>query len=854
MMKIRSKLAAAIAMAPLLCSAAFAADVTGHHRLSNGVDVRLFPSDGTSLVATLVLVKTGYALEEPANLGYSHLLEHLVFAGTEEMDKESLFDEVERLGGYLNGYTRDDYMGYLMVGHRENYRRQLELLADILFRAAVKEEAVGEAREVVLEEIRRRQSRPGTRVDEMFQALLYEGSTYARTGLGSERTVASVSREELLNHYRRFYRPDNMILLTAGGIETGEVLSLLEETFGAADPGASRERPPPPPPLRGRRRYTLRSELPGVRVQVGFNGPDPRKSDTEALDLLAAVLGGGGGRIEKALEAAGLSPRGVSADLLVNDGFSRFVISSGFPAGTAGEEVLQVIEDEVALVAGEGPSEEEVTDARDALRAGELMGREKLHYYLMGKASWVMAGAPGQGFSGERWDGLDGEDMKGVAGRYLAGKPFAALFSLPAGKGAVDKGGAAVSREKMVLDNGLVVIAEKRPASDVFALNLMTRRRSSMEPAGKAGIADFLHRMLPRGTSSRSRGDIEEALRKTGASLTTAGNPTVPFGDFYTSRSYSFVRAECIDEEAEKIVELVADMVNSAAFPQEEIEKVRSQMTDFIAFRDGKPSSLAGRLLAENLYGPGPLGSDVLGEESSILSVSQEDLAAFREEYFTGKNLVVSVVSGRDPEESLRLVTAYFAGRPPGETTAPAIDRSAGSSTVERELGKAQGALAAGAVLGEAERSEGPALAVVTGLLNDRLNRELREREGLAYSVGSSLGIVEGTAVFSFSMGTSPEKMEQARKGVRREIEAVRGMDVTTEELERRVNAITGRLQMRTLSSLNRGFYLALSEQRGLDHTYDEDYRRILLRLTPEEVEAAAGRYLPRELIEVIVR
>jgi zinc protease len=841
-------------MAALLCAPAFAADVTGHHRLSNGVDVRLLPSDGTSLVATLVLVKTGYALEDPANLGYSHLLEHLVFAGTEEMDKEALFDEVERLGGYLNGYTRDDYMGYLMVGHRESYRRQLELLSDILFRAALKEEAVGEAREVVLEEIRRRQSRPGTRVDEMFQSLLYEGSTYARTGLGSERTVSSVSREELLSHYRRFYRPDNMILLAAGRVDTGEVLPLLEETFGAADPGAARERPPSPPPLRGRRRYTLRSDLPEVRVQVGFNGPDPRESDTEALELLAAVLGGGGGRLKKALEAAGLSPRGVSADLLVNEGFSRFVISAGFPAGTAGEEALLAVEAELALVAGDGVSEGEVTEARDALRAGELMGREKLHYYLMGKASWVIAGAPGQGLSGERWDGLDGEEMKSVAGRYLAGKASTALFALPAGKDGAAGEAEAVSRERAVLDNGLVVIAEKRPGSDVFAMNLMTRRRSAMEPAGKAGIADFLHRMLPRGTGSRSREDIEEALRRTGASLATAGNPTVPFGDFYTSRSYSFIRAECLNEEAEEVVELVADMVGSAAFPEEEIEKVRSQMIDFIAFRDGKPTSLAGRLLAESLYGPGPLGSDVLGEESSILSVSQEDLVVFRDEYFTGRNLVVSVVSSRDPGESMRLVTAYFGGRPAGETTAPAFERTPGSSTEERELGKPQGALAAGAVLGEAKRSEGPAMAVVTGLLNDRLNRELREREGLAYSVGSSLGIVEGRAVFSFSMGTSPEKIEQARKGVRREIEEVRRMDVSPEELERRVNAITGRLQMRTLSSLNRCFYLALSERKGLDHTYDEDYRTILLRLTPGEVEAAAGRYLPRQLIEVIIR
>jgi len=854
MMKIWSKLAAVIAVLLLASSPAPGQDVTGYHRLSNGLDVRLFPSGSTSQVATLVLVKTGYALEDPVNLGYSHLLEHLVFAGTEEMDKEALFHEVEHMGGYLNGYTRDDYMGYLIVGHRDHFPLQMELLAKILFRAALREEAVAEAKEVVLEEVRRRQSRPDTRADEMFQALLYEGSTYARTGLGNERTVAAATREELLEHYRRVYRPDNMILLAAGGVSGEETLDVLERTFGEAAPGGDTARPPLPSPLRGRRLYTLESELPEVRLQVGFNGPDPRDNDAEALDLLGAVLGGGGGRLEKRLATEGFSPRSVHAGLSVNQGFSRFIVSAGLPAGTDAAGALKTILAELALVAEEGPAAGEVADAREALRAAELMGREKLHYYLMGKAPWVIAGAPGQGFSGERWEGIEIGDLAGAAGRYLAGRPYAALLALPSGADGVEGESGAVTRERTVLGNGLVIIAEKRQGSRVFAINMMTRMRSAMEPPGKAGMADFLHRMLPKGTKSRSKEDIQEELRKIGASLSTAGNPTVPFGDFYTSRSYSFIRGECLQEEAGKMVELVADMVGAASFPQEEVEKVRARMVDFISFRDARPGSLAGRLLAEELYGPGPLGSDVLGEENSILSVTAEDLTAFRDRYLTGSNMIISVVSGSEPDDAIRLLTAYFDQRPPGEVPEVVLEERIKAVSVERELGKPQGALAAGAVLGPVPADERTVLAVVEGLLNDRLNRELREREGLAYSVGASLGTLGDTAVFSFSMGTSPEKIGQARQGVRREIEAVRRMDVSEDELERRVNAITGRLQMRMLSSLNRGFYLALAERRGLPHTFDEDYRRLLIELTAEEVEGAAEKYLPRELIEVIVR
>ena len=106
-------------------------------------------------------------------------------------------------------------------------------------------------------------------------------------------------------------------------------------------------------------------------------------------------------------------------------------------------------------------------------------------------------------------------------------------------------------------------------------------------------------------------------------------------------------------------------------------------------------------------------------------------------------------------------------------------------------------------------------MTVVNGLLNERLVRELREKEGLAYSVGASLGVVEGSAVLTVSMGTAPEKIEQAREGIRREIANLRTMEVTADDVARRVNAVTGRLQMRMLSSLNRAFYLGLAERRA---------------------------------------
>jgi predicted Zn-dependent peptidase len=560
-----------------------------------------------------------------------------------------------------------------------------------------------------------------------------------------------------------------MVLLVAGGLGRAEALTVLKETFGEFDPGRGIPAPAAPPPLKGKRTYRLVTEIPDLRVRIGFNGPDPREEDADALELLGSLLGGSGGLLKRALEADGFAPRAVGAGLSVNSGFSRFEISADFPAVTDGEAALDAIQSEIGRVAAGRPLAGEVDTARKALVSGEIMSREKLHYYLMGKASSVLAGSPGQGFSEERWDRFGPDDMGRMAGRYLAAKPYVALLSAPPAAADLQEEGSSAPRERVVLGNGLTVIAEQRTGSAVFAVHLMTRRRSALEPAGKAGIADFVHRMIARGTESRSRAEIEKGLREAGASFSAAGNPTVPFGDFYTSRLYSYLRLESLQGKAEEAIGLLADMVGKAAFPPEEIDEVRGEMKDYVAFRDAGPGSLAARLLAERLYGPGALAEDVLGREETIGSITREDLLSFRDRYFTGENVILSVVSGMAPGEAIDLVAPLFAGLPQGSPLPAAeLAPTPSSEPLERELGKPQGALVMGAVVGPVPEGDRAALTVVNGLLNDSLVRELREREGLAYSVGASLGVVEGSAVLTVSMGTAPEKIEQAREGIRR--------------------------------------------------------------------------------------
>jgi zinc protease len=247
---------------------------------------------------------------------------------------------------------------------------------------------------------------------------------------------------------------------------------------------------------------------------------------------------------------------------------------------------------------------------------------------------------------------------------------------------------------------------------------------------------------------------------------------------------------------------------------------------------------------------------DVYGSPESINAVTRNDLSAFYRSYFTGRNLVISVVSGMKPEESIALVEKTFSGLDEGSSFKMSpVPITVQPELLEIPLGKPQAALAVGSVTGELEGRDLPAMAVASALLNTRLVEQVREKEGLAYSIGASIGAVGDRAVFTLSMGTGPDNVEKARKSIREQVEAVRSSSVSREAMQREINGLTGRLQMRMLSSINRAYYLGIAAMQGLSHTFGDDYKELLEALTPEEVQDALRKYLPEEnLVEVVVR
>src|SRR6516164_5796881 len=269
--------------------------------LKNGLQVIVIQDHRTPVVTQMIWYKVGSADETPGKSGLAHFLEHLMFKGTAAHPAGEFSKTIVRIGGNENAFTSTDYTGYFQRVPREQLATVMEFEADRMTGLILKDENVLPERDVVLEEYNMRvANNPEARLIEQIMAALYLNHPYGRPVIGWHHEIEKLTREEALAFYRRFYAPNNAILVIAGDVEPKEVRSLTEQTFGkvAAQPSipARRIRPQEPEPT-APRTVTLSDpqvEQPSVkRYYLVPSASTAAPGESAALDVLAQLMGGG---------------------------------------------------------------------------------------------------------------------------------------------------------------------------------------------------------------------------------------------------------------------------------------------------------------------------------------------------------------------------------------------------------------------------------------------------------------------------------------------------------------------------------------------------------------------------------
>ena len=355
--------------------------------LDNGLQVVVITNRRAPIVTHMLWYKVGAADEAAGESGNAHFLEHLMFKGTDTLAPGEFSRIIALNGGQENAFTSYDYTGYYQTVARDRLEIVMKHEADRMTHLQLTDEVVLPEREVILEERRSRiDNDPGPQLREMMQATLYLNHPYRIPIIGWEHEIDALNTETALAFYRRWYAPNNAVLIVAGDVTAAELRPLAETYYGKIPARSVPERKrAAEPPSHAPRSVTLRS--PRVRqpsVSIAYLAPSYNSEGGEhayALQILDEILGGGTTSrlyrslvVEQALAAgAGSSYSSAAYDL------SSFNFHASPRPGIELEKVEAALREQIARVRKDGVTEDEVAAAKRRLRASTVYARDSLN-------------------------------------------------------------------------------------------------------------------------------------------------------------------------------------------------------------------------------------------------------------------------------------------------------------------------------------------------------------------------------------------------------------------------------------------------------------------------------------------
>jgi zinc protease len=856
------------------------------YTMENGLRVLLFP-DASSPTATVnITYLVGSRHEQYGETGMAHLLEHLVFKGTP--DHPNIPQELTEHGASPNGTTWFDRTNYFetFAATEENLEWALDLEADRMVNSFIAAEDLASEMTVVRNEFEAGENSPFRVLLERLLSTMYLWHNYGNSTIGARADIENVPIERLQAFYRKYYQPDNAILTVAGQFDQERVEALIEEKFGVI----------PRPERDGLMKiwptYTLDPTQDGqrsVRLQrvgdvqiaaVGYHvAPGPHE-DWAALDVLTHVLTDAPtGRLHQALVQSGKasSVSGIAFQLREPSPFMVFAqLREQSSLDDAERTMLEVID----ALREEPVTDAEVDRARAALLRQIELAFTNSQRIALQLSEWASMGDWRLMFiHRDRIENVTADEVNAAVEKYFvpANRTLARFIptdgpvraSIPAapnvdslvanyrGREAVATGEAfdpspanIDSRtQRFELANGMdVALLPKETRGDAVHASMTVRFGTPDLITDRSAVGSLTGGMLMRGTTERSRAEIQDAFDAMKAQANVFGSANRAFAQLTTTRD-NLIPA----------LELAAEVLRQPAFDADEFRQLKEERLTGLESQRSEPNARAFRAVARHGQ-PWPKGhpnyTPTFDEEVAELeAVTVEDVRDYYERMYAPASGTIVVVGDFDPaavRATLEGTLADWEQKVPFERVAtPFHETPPGDIDIETP-DKAQAIFLARQPLNLSDTHEDyPALVMGNfmlggGFLNSRLATRIRQEEGLSYGVGSSLGAdeIDESGTFQVFAIYAPENREALEEAFRDEMRKVLTDGFTAEELEA---ARSGWLQQRTVQRSN-DLYLRTAINNnvyyGRTMAFEAELEDAVRALTVEDVNRAMREHL----------
>ena len=395
-------------------------DAMSRSVLDSGIEVLSERIPGVRSAAVGVWIRQGSVHESGADSGVSHMLEHMVFKGTERRSSVEIAVALESLGGSLDAYTSREHTSYQARVLDEHVPEALDVLSDLVIRPRIEESDLRLEREVVLEEIAQVEDTPDDLVFELHGELLWNGHPYGRSILGTNESVGCMTAQGLRELHRGRYTGANLVVAGAGNLEHDEFVSRVEGLFEDVEPGIRSGPAEPTPTTRSGVEQRSR-ESAQTHIVFGTGVPGHSHPDRYALVLLSSALGSG---MSSRLFQRVREELGLCYSVYTYQSFYGISGVSGVYVGTrpgTAEQAAVAVREELQRVAAEGLSGAEVDQIKSQVKGQVMISLESTGARLHRLASFALNDEDFVDLSAllDRIDAVTPDDIRRVAGDYF---------------------------------------------------------------------------------------------------------------------------------------------------------------------------------------------------------------------------------------------------------------------------------------------------------------------------------------------------------------------------------------------------------------------------------------------------
>lgn len=863
------------------------------YKLENGVRVLLFPDESKDVVTVNMTIFVGSRHEGYGEAGMAHLLEHMLFKGT-PAHPEIPKDLTER-GARFNGTTWVDRTNYYetLPASDDNLRFALELESDRLVNSFIRGEDLESEMTVVRNEFERGENSPSSVLMQRLHSVAYDWHNYGQSTIGNRSDIERVPIVNLRRFYRKYYRPDNIMLIVAGKFEHDKAINMIGRTFGELtspdtpiDPTYTTE-----PAQDGERTVVLRRVGDVQLVGAAYHVPSGSHPEFAAVKALSIVLGDQpSGRLYRTLvEAKIASSASTRSSAFSEPGLLMAVaaVPEDHSIEDARVKLISVLEDSFA----ENPvTDKEVDRAKQQLLKQRELQANHTDRLAVALSEWAAQGDWRLYFLfRDLVEQLTAEKVQQVAEKYLVrNNRTVGLFipsesaqrvSIPEAPNLMAKldgykGRAVVQAgekfdpaplnieertQRGTLDCGIrYALLPKRTRGGSVSLVLTLRFGTADKMINRLGAIELLGIMMMRGTETLDYQALQDEQDRLRASLSLNSVPGLLTVSLTTKREF-----------LPEVIALIGDVLRNPRFDSDELDVMKRQIVTGLQQNTSEPNALAPRAVKRGLsaYGKDDIRYvQTLEEEIEMYeSVKIDEIKSVYSELLAGQVGELSMVGDFDADEVKLEFQAILDGWdsdvPYVRVDQPANpDAKAIVLTIETP-DKANAIFYSGMQMDLADTDSAYAPLVLGnfilggGSLSNRLADRVRQKEGLSYGVGSGLSAraKDGRVDFMIYAITNPENKDKLMKVIREEIDRLRKDGVTEDELAK---AKTAYLQTARVRRSGDGSLAGeLLETMFLDRTMEfaEDHAERIESASVESVNDAIRNHIDWEKLVIAV-